>query len=137
MGEVLPFLDTNILLRHLAQDHPDHSPRATAYLSRVEAGEIRVRTADTVVFEAVFTLQRHYGLPRARIRDILLPLLQLPGIVLPGKRHLPDVFDLYVSHSISFVDAYHASLTRRTGITEIVSFDEDFDKIAGVHRIEP
>jgi predicted nucleic acid-binding protein len=28
----LPFLDTNILLRHLSQDHPDHSPRATALL---------------------------------------------------------------------------------------------------------
>ena len=30
----LPFLDTNILLRHVVQDHPDFSPKATALLRR-------------------------------------------------------------------------------------------------------
>lgn len=34
------FLDTNILLRHLLQDDPQQSPRATAFLLRVENGEV-------------------------------------------------------------------------------------------------
>ena len=65
----LPFLDTNILLRHLLQDLPEQSPRCTAYLARVERGELKVRTADTVVFEAVFTLQRAYKKPKAEIAN--------------------------------------------------------------------
>ncbi len=133
----LPFLDTNILLRHLLQDHPDHSPRATAYLRRVEEGTIKVRTAETVIFETVFTLQRLYKQPKAAIRDALLPLIELPGMVLPGKRRFRRAFALYVDQNLPFADAYHAALMQSLKLTEIVSFDGDFDKIAGITRVEP
>ena len=133
----LPFLDTNVLLRHLLQDHPEQSPRCTAFLRRMERGEMRVRTAETVVFEVVFTLQRQYGIPRAEIRDQVLPLMELPGIVLPGKRHLRRVFDLYVELNLSFVDAYHAVLMRRLKMDRILSFDKGLDRVPGITRIEP
>ena len=61
MATLLAFVDTNIFLRHLRQDHPDFSPRATAYLTRAENGEFKVRIADTVIFETVYTLQRAYS----------------------------------------------------------------------------
>jgi predicted nucleic acid-binding protein len=81
----LPFLDTNIFLRHLRQDHAEFSPRATALLHRIEQGYLKVRTADTVIFETVFTLERVYGQPKEAIRDAFLPLIELPGIVLPAN----------------------------------------------------
>jgi len=133
----LPFLDTNVLLRHLLYDHPEHSPRATAYVERVEQGQIRVRTADTVVFETVFTLERRYGQPKAAIRDNLLPLLELPGIILPGKRRLRPAFDLYVDLNLPFADAYHVALMQQLRLDHIVSFDKDFDRVPGVTRVEP
>jgi len=133
----LPFLDTNVLLRHLLQDHPQQSPRSTAYLARVEHGEIKVRTADTVVFETVFTLQRQYGVPKEEIRDNLLPILELPGIVLPGKRRLRKVFDLYVDLNLPFVDAYHVALMQRLGLRHIVSFDKELNRVPSVTRLEP
>jgi predicted nucleic acid-binding protein len=133
----LPFLDTNVLLRHLLQDHPQQSPRSTAYLARVEHGEIKVRTSDTVVFEMVFTLQRQYGVSKADIRDNLLPLLELPGIVLPGKRRLRKVFDLYVDLNLPFADAYHVALMQRLGLRHIISFDKEFSRVPGVTRVEP
>ena len=133
----LPFLDTNILLRHLTQDHPAHSRRATAYLARIERGELQVRTADTVIFETVFTLQRFYRQPREAIRDALLPLLELPGIVLPGKRRFRRVFDLYIERNLSFADAYHAVLMEHLKLTEIATFDRGFDRAPGIRRIEP
>jgi predicted nucleic acid-binding protein len=133
----LPFLDTNILLRHLLDDHPEQSPRATAYLARVEAGDVRVRIAETVIFETVFTLQRQYGHPKAEIRDKLLPLVEIQGIILPGKRRFRRVFDLYVDLNLPFVDAYHAVLIDDLGLTEIVTFDREFDRVPGVTRLEP
>src|SRR5947209_1019805 len=96
----LPFLDTNILLRHVRQDIPDQAAKATAIIRRIEAGELRVRTADTVIFETVFTLQRSYREPRARIAAAVLPLIELRGVVLPGKRHYRSVFTLYTSRSL-------------------------------------
>jgi predicted nucleic acid-binding protein len=75
--------------------------------------------------------------PKAAIRDILLPLIELPGIVLPGKRRYYKVFSLFVEGNLPFADAYHAVLMEHLGLTEIVSFDTDFDRIEGLTRIQP
>ena len=132
-----PFLDTNILLRHLMGDDPMQSPRARAVLARVERGELEVHTADTVVFETVYTLQRTYRLGKAAIRDQLLPILDMPGVILPGKRYFHRVFEIFVEANISFADAYHVVLMERLGLNEIISFDREFDRVAGITRIEP
>jgi uncharacterized protein len=133
----LPFLDTNVFLRHLRGDHSDFSPRATALLRRIEKGEQKVRTTDTVIFETVFTLERVYKQPKEAIRDAFLPLIELTGIVLPGKRRFRRVFSYYIEKNISFADAYHAVLSESLGLTQIVSFDRDFNRIASVSRVEP
>ena len=131
------FLDTNILLRHLLADHPDHSPRATNLLRRVERGELRVRIADFVVLETVFTLERTYKRSKADIAAALAPLIVLPGILLAGKRNVQVAFDLYARLRLPFADAYYAALMQRRGIQEIISFDKDFDRIPGITRREP
>ena len=91
------FFDTNILLRHLLQDHPDHSPRATAFIQQIEQGERQVVLSDIVVFETVFLLERRYRQPRAKIQELVLDFLELPGVTLPGKRRYRTVFALYVN----------------------------------------
>ena len=133
----LPFLDTNIFLRHLRGDHADFSPRATALLAHIEKGTQKVKTSDIVIFETVFTLERVYKQPKEAIRDAFLPLIELPGIVLPGKRRFRRVFGYYIEKNISFADAYHAVLTENLNLTQIVSFDRDFNRIATVQRVEP
>lgn len=132
----LPFLDTNILLRHLLRDDPVLSAKATAILERIERGEIQACTSDIVVFETVFTLQRSYKQPRDAIADAVLPLIELPGIVLPGKRQYRRVFSLYRSSALDFADCYRVILMQRSGISEILSFDTDFDRVPGVTRRE-
>jgi hypothetical protein len=49
---------------------------------------------DTVIFEAAFALEKTYRVPRPVIRAGLQPILELPGVVLPGKRLYVAVFDL-------------------------------------------
>lgn len=133
----VPFLDTNVLVRHITADHAQFAPRATAYLLAIEQGETRVRINETVLFEAVFTLQTHYGLARRVIRDGLLPVIGLPGILLARKRRWRRAFDLYVEMKFSFADCFHVAFMEDLGLDTIVSFDRDFDKIAGIVRVEP
>ena len=133
----IPLLETNIFLRHLRGDHPDFSPRATALLQRIEQGSLKVRTADTVIFETVFTLERVYKQSKEAIRNAFLPLIELPGIILPGKRRVRRVFAYYIEKNISFADAYHAVLTESFGLEQIVSFDRDFNRISSITRVEP
>lgn len=131
-------LDANILLRQVMQDHPDHSPRATRLIAAIEQGERAVHLADTVVFEAVFTLEKTYRVSRPNIHRGLQRILDLPGIVLPGKRIYTDVFDLWLREpALSFADCYHLCLTRQLGLPAILSFDRKLNRLPGVARIEP
>ena len=134
----LPFIDANIFLRHLTQDHPDHSPRATAFLQRIEAGTQRARTSETVVFETVFTLEKQYRQPRATIRSILVSLLALPQLVLPGKRRLRRAFALYVAYpALSFADCAHIALMERLQLVDLASFDRKMSRVPTINRQEP
>lgn len=133
-----PLLDANILVRHIVGDAPEHAGRATAFLKRVEDGATTVLLTDTVVFETVYVLQRFYQIPRPTIRDTVLPLLQLPGMILSGKTGYHRVFDWYVTYpKLSFADCYHAVLVRRLHLPAIISFDRDFDQLPDIARIEP
>jgi predicted nucleic acid-binding protein len=131
-----PFVDTNIFVRHLVQDHLRLSAKASAILSRVEQGDLVVRTTDTVIFETVFTLSSVYRMSRSDLVAGLSPLIELPGVVLPGKEMFRAAFDLFLSTSIGFADCYHATVMRRLGLTEVLSFDRDFDKLPGITRRE-
>ena len=135
----LPFLDTNILLRHLLNDHPTHSPACLALIQAIEQGRLTTWTSDLVIAEVVFVLSsKHvYNLSRATIRDLLLPLINLPGLKLPRKRLYHRVFELYTSFPIDYIDAYHAALLEHRHESEIYSYDTDFDRIPGLQRIEP
>jgi predicted nucleic-acid-binding protein len=73
----------------------------------------------TVIFETVFTLQKVYRRQKAIIRDGLLPLIELPGVVLPYKRRYCKVFSLYVDGNLPFADAYHTVLMEQLNLTEI------------------
>ena len=105
------FLDTNVLLRHLQQDHSEHSPRATSFISRLEGRVIRARITGTVIFETVFLLEKSYRESRSRIRDVMLELMDLPGLTIPDEWRIKRAFDLYVDHNVSFADAYHVAAT--------------------------
>ncbi len=133
------FLDTNILLRHLLNDDPIQSPACFALIRAIERGQVTVWITDLVIAEVVFVLsnRRTYNLSRETIRDALLAIIDLPNVKLPRKRLYHRVFDLYTSLPMSFIDAYHAALVERRDPAELYSYDNDFDRVAGLHRLEP
>lgn len=132
----LPLLDTNVLVRHFTQDNLAQSPHASAYLQQIEDGNVRVHTEPTVIFETVYLLEMQYRVPRTVVQDGILALLDLPGIVMPGKKRIRDAFALYIERNLPFADAYHIAAMRSEGLNEIVTFDREFDRIAGIRRIE-
>lgn len=133
------FLDTNVLLRYFTRDNEELAQRALALLRRVENGEERVEVSLIVVFEVVFTLERYYKMPRVRIFGLFEPVLSLRGLRLPGKPLVLDALDRYAvaSRQVSFADIYNALYAQSQGMTEIYSWDKDFDAIEGITRVEP
>lgn len=47
-----------------------------------------------------------------------------------------QIFALYLASPLGFADCYHVMLMHRLGITEVLSFDTDFDRIPGLRRRE-
>ena len=112
--------------------------KATGFFSRIQRGELKAQTADTVIFEAVFTLQgESYLASREVIREGILSLIGMPGLEMTNKQRLRRAFDLYVEENMSFGDAYHVALMEHLGIEEIASFDRDFERVPGIRRREP
>lgn len=131
-------LDTSVLIRHLLQDIPDHSDRTTELIRSVERGEREVRLSDFVVAELIHVLHKRYGAPRGDVRDSVLPILELAGVVLPGKRVYAEAFELWIrERSLSFVDCYQLCLARHLGSPGVITFDRTMNRLPGVERIEP
>ena len=133
------FLDTNILLRYLTNDDDAKARACLELLQRVERGEEEVVTSDVVIAEAVFNLQspRQYGLSKVRIRQLMEPIIAMRGLRLPNKGRYKRVFDLYCSTRLGFADAYNTAYMEARGVTEVYSYDTDFDRVEGVQRVEP
>jgi predicted nucleic-acid-binding protein len=62
-------VDTNVVLRHLLQDHP-HSRRASMFLASL-GRDVRAFVPATVLFELVFLLERHYGYPKSAVKELV------------------------------------------------------------------
>jgi uncharacterized protein len=131
------FLDTNILLRYFTRDDEAKAQKALALLQRVENGEEKVETSLPVIFETVFTLKKEYKIPLAQIKDYLLPILRSRGLKLPSKTLCIAALHLFAKQNISYADAFKAVYMQAKDLTEIYSWDTDFDHIAGITRVEP
>ena len=133
----LRFPDTNVLLRHLTRDDAAKAERALTLLLRVERGDEQVEASPLVTYEAIFTLHRQYRLPRQDVRNLLAPIVALPGLRLDNKHIIERALDLFVEHNADFADAFNVATMEARGITAIYSWDTDFDHFPGVTRVEP
>ncbi len=133
----ISFLDTNILLRFLTRDDERKAQCALELLMRVERGEEKVITSPLVIFETVYTLQSFYKVPRQTIKEQVLSIISMRSLHLPDKNIFYQAFNFYVAKNISFADAYNAAYMLAERISNIYSWDKDFDKIEGITRLEP
>lgn len=131
------FLDTNVLMRYFTNDDPSRAQQAFALIDRIERGEEHVVTSMMIVFETVFLLERRYKVPKAKVRELVWDVLSMRGVQLMGKSLCSQALDVYVDKNISLADAYTVVFMQSRGITEVYSWNADFDKIPGVTRIEP
>lgn len=87
--------------------------------------------------ETLFVLERSYRYPKGEVRDAVLSVFMLDRIHKPNRRRVEQALETFVSLNIPYADAYHAALMAELGSTRIVSFDRDFDRVPGVHWMEP
>ena len=135
------FLDTNVVLRYLTGDDEVKARACYELFQRVQRGEAELFTTESVVAEVTYVLSSPrgpYRLTHEEISSRLLPILALRSLRLPHKQLCIRALAIFAQYgSLDIEDALALAHMERQGITEIVSYDRDFDRAPGVQRIEP
>lgn len=120
-------LDTNILVRYLAQDEPRQAARATRLiegeLSDREPGYISL----VVLVETCWVLKRIYGATPAEQRSTVRGLLDARQLVVESRVAVGRAIDAAVAGD--FADALISELAREAGCIRTVTFDRRAAKV--------
>lgn len=135
----MQFIDTNIFLRHLTRDDPVKAQACFELFKKAEKNEITLITTEAVISEVVYVLssKRLYNLSHSEIRSLLYPILSLKGLKLANRKMYLRTLDLYATYSLDFEDCLVVAQMERQNITEIYTYDRDFDRISNITRLEP
>lgn len=137
----MKFLDANVVLRYVARDDEAKARACFELFQRVKRNEEQLFTIGAIIAEVAYVLSSprlSYRLTNEEIAARLAPVLSLRGLRMPGKRICLDALDIYGSSPrLDFEDALAIATMRRRGITEMLSYDRDFDRVSEIERKEP
>jgi len=124
-------LDTNVLVRYLAQDDPVQSPRATALieqgLTAAEPGYLGVVT----MAETAWVLERAYGLADAEIAAAIERTLQAGTLVVESEQEVFTAMIAVRERRGAFADALIAALAAKAGCPHTLTFDRKAQRLPG------
>lgn len=132
-------IDTNIIIRFLTSDDLKKQKATAELFEKVSNDALIVYAPDTVIADAVYVLSspRLYSLDRARIRDILAPLINLSCFKIDNKKGVLRALDIYAENAIDFGDAMLISAVETAKNNTLYSYDYDFDRFPHILRKEP
>ena len=124
-------VDTNLIVRHLVQDDPQHAEIAGRLIEACDRGELILVVLPAVVAECVFVLESFYEIPRADLARVMADLLSSPGIELADLAIHLDALERYARTQVHFVDCTIAA-TAASNSLPVATFDSDFKRFPDV-----
>jgi predicted nucleic-acid-binding protein len=124
-------LDTNVLVRYLAQDDPAQSRRATEIVERKLTADRPGFVSIVAMVETVWVLDRAYGLNILEIAAAIERLLQADLIVVENEQEVFAAMIALKEGQGSFADALIVALGARTGCAHTVTFDRKALRLPG------
>jgi predicted nucleic acid-binding protein len=127
------FIDSNVPMYVAGRDHPLQAP-ARRFLAAVRAGRIDACTSTEVLQEILY---RYAGLRRLDLaREVYDLFVQICPVVLPVTLADTDRARDLLASGTGVRDAIHAAVMLNNGVTQIATFDQGFDSVPGVTRVE-
>lgn len=117
-------LDTNVLMRYIAQDDPVHSPLATKLLEETCDAETPGFVGLVTLAEIVWVSKRRYGATRQHIAMMLRRLLSADQLAIQNSEMVWNALRLYETSKAEFADCLILGLASATGCNAVMTFDE-------------
>ena len=129
-------LDTNVIIRFLIGEKKEKFEGVFDFFKSIEQGKIDVELKLIVLFQTIFVLKSYYKVPKDRIINTTMGLLEFNGLKIKEKRIIERMLELWNSNNIEIVDAYLIASLEKDSQNILYSYDKDFDKFK-INRIEP
>jgi predicted nucleic-acid-binding protein len=124
-------LDTNVLVRYLAQDDPAQSAKATELIERklteAEPGFISV----VAMAEMAWVLERAYALADLEIAAAIEGALQADVLVVENEQEVFSAMIALKEGRGSFADALIGALSAKAGCSRTLTFDRRAQRLEG------
>jgi predicted nucleic acid-binding protein len=130
-------IDSNVVLRYLTKDPPKMAEAALRTLNDAQDGKISLLLTPLTVAEVVWVLESFYGQSKAKIAETMGQFLLCDGLEVEDMDLIIEALTLYQGKNLDFADAFLAAIALRRGPQAIYSFDQDFNRIPGITRLEP
>jgi predicted nucleic-acid-binding protein len=127
-------LDTNVLVRYIAQDDPKQS-RAAARLVESLTPEEPGFVACIVLVEALWVMEDVYGATRDRLGDIVQALLETQTLVLESAERVWQTLAMFRKGRADFADCLIARTCMGMGCSVTWTFDRAAARDAGMKLI--
>jgi predicted nucleic-acid-binding protein len=116
-------LDTNVLVRYLAQDDAVQSARATRIVERRLTEEQPGFISLVAMVETVWVLDRAYGLSRLAIAGVMERMLQADTLVIQNEQEVFTAMTALKDGTGTFSDALIGALGEWAGCGSTLTFD--------------
>jgi predicted nucleic-acid-binding protein len=124
-------LDTNVLVRYLAQDDPVQSAKATALIERRLTEQDPGFISVVAMAETVWVLERAYRLADADIAAAIERTLQVDALVVESEQEVFTAMVALKEGRGSFADALIGALGARAGCSHSLTFDRKALRLPG------
>ena len=124
-------LDTNVLVRYLAQDDPVQSQEATQLIERRLTAEDPGFVSTVAMVETAWVLDRAYGLTEDEIAAAIERTLQADVLVVEDEQEVFTALIMLKEGRGSFADALIAALGAKAGCSKTLTFDRKALRIPG------
>ncbi len=129
-------IDTNVLIRFLAQDDKEQSATAARFMSHLSAEKPGFISA-VVLAEASWVLRRSYQLSRSDLAATLRALLESAELIVENTEAAWRALAVFeAASSAEFADALIAETAALAGAAETVTFDRDAAAEAGMKLLQ-
>ena len=123
--------DTNLLVRHLAQDDPVQSPKATEVIESKLTPDNPGFVSIVAMVEIVWVLDRAYGLSAPQMATAIERMLQAETLVVECEQEVFTAAMALKEERGSFADALIAALGARAGCSHTLTFDRKAARLPG------
>jgi predicted nucleic-acid-binding protein len=124
-------LDTNVLLRYLAQDDPAQSPKATELIERRLTEDGPGFISVVAMAEVAWVLERAYGLADQEIAAAIEGVLQAEVLVVENEQEVFTAMIALKAGRGSFADALIGALNAKAGCSRTLTFDRRAQRLSG------